>query len=120
MSEEPALIRGAEQAVTDLLEALRAGDVAKYHALMTASDQGMMSVEDLGQTVSAMREQSGPLISFTVEGTVMHAAAGHAAVHVTLEFEKTGAKTELYNLAFADGAWRLDFDFAELMGGGVF
>ncbi len=44
------------------------------------------------------------------------AAALHAAAHVTMEFDKSPPKTELYNLTLDGSEWRLDFDFAELLG----
>jgi hypothetical protein len=64
-------------------------------------------------------QQAGRLVSYEVEGVVLHEAAGHAAVHVRLEFEKSGVKTELYNVTRENDAWKLDFDLAELLEGGA-
>jgi len=116
MTTDAELESNAIQTVTRLLEALRIGDVRTYHALMSDSDQQYMTEESLGQSMAAMREQTGALLTFRVEGIVLHTAALHAAAHVTMEFEKLPLKTELYHLALEGSDWRLDFDFAELLG----
>ena len=119
MENDPDLDLAATETVTELLKALQAGDVAKYRSLMSDSDQELMSQEELSQSMATMREQTGRLLSFRVEGIVLHAEAAHAAAHVTLQFENAAPKTELYNLTLEDSGWRLDFDFAELLGGEV-
>lgn len=116
MASEAELTDSATNTVVQLLEALRDGDAARYRALMSDSDQQYMTEEVLSENMASMRESTGPLLSFKVEGMVLHAAAGHAAAHVTLEFEKTTPQSELYNLTLQATGWRLDFDFAELMG----
>ena len=119
MENEVDLDLAATETVTELLKALQAGDVEKYRSLMSDSDQEFMSQEELSQSMAAMRDQTGRLLSFRVEGIVLHAEAAHAAAHVTLQFENAAPKTELYNLTLEDSGWRLDFDFAELLGGEV-
>lgn len=116
MTTDAELESAVTQTVTRLLEALQAGDVQTYRSLMTNSDQQYMTEEELTQSMAEMREQAGALVSFRVEGIVLHAAALHAAAHVTMEFDKSPPKTELYNLTLDGSEWRLDFDFAELLG----
>lgn len=111
MNEAVELERAAKQSVTDLLTALQAGDVEKYYSLMSTADQAFMSLDALRSSMASMHEQTGRLLSFQVEGVVMHAAAGHAAAHVTLNFEHVPSQTELYHLSLEESSWRLDFDF---------
>lgn len=106
----------AKQTVTSLLEALGAGNVETYRSLMSDSDQEMMSYDVMAENMAAMRKQSGGLISFRIEGVVLHAAARYAAAHVTLEFKNGSPQTELYHLTLEESGWRLNFDFAELLG----
>ena len=47
MENDPDLDLAASATVTELLEALQAGDVAKYRSLMSDSDQELMSQEEL-------------------------------------------------------------------------
>ena len=49
MENDPDLDLAASATVTELLEALQAGDVAKYRSLMSDSDQELMSQEELSQ-----------------------------------------------------------------------
>ena len=119
MDSNQDLDRAARETVTQLLEALQASDVEKYRSLMCDSDQEILTQEEVDLGLAAMREQNGRLLSFQIEGIVLHAEAAHAAAHVTLQFENAAPKTELYNLTFEDSGWRLDFDFAELRGSGI-
>src|SRR5687768_5745415 len=100
------LEEGAKRAVAELLGALQAGDAARYHALLCAEDHHVLDEDAVRNSMAAMQEQSGRLLSYSVEGVRLHEAAGLAAVHVVLEFEITGPKTELYNAVLEDGQWR--------------
>jgi hypothetical protein len=106
---------GAAETVRELLAALAAGDAHAYHALLCEADRTVMSEEALQGSFQALRDDGERLVSGRVEGVVLHRAAAHAAVQVSLEFARGGPKTELYNVILEDGAWRLDFDFDELL-----
>lgn len=117
MNKETELKAAAEQTVTSLLEALKESNAENYRLLMSDSDQEMISADLLAENMAAMREQSGRLKSFRIEGIILQTAARYAAAHVNLEFENSLPQTELYHLTLEDSGWRVNFDFAELLGG---
>lgn len=104
--------------LTRLFEALQSGNANQYRNLMSSSDRALMSEDDVAANMDGMREQLGGLITFAIEGVVLHSAAAHAAAHVSMNFDKVGHKIELYNLILEDSEWRLDFDFVELLTSG--
>lgn len=109
----------AAETVNQLLAALSRGDYTAYRALLSESDQEIMTEDALRESIRMQEQQAGRLVSYAVEGVVLHEAAGHAAVHVRLDFEKIGTRTELYNVTRENDTWKLDFDLAELLEGGV-
>lgn len=115
-TNEPDIEESARATVAALLTALQGEDVEGYRSLLSNSDQEYMPLEVLRDNMAAMKEQAGKLLSFEIEGIVPNPAAGHAAVHVRLNFENMPPKTELYHVTNDDGEWRLHFDFEELLG----